>query len=69
MSEKKPLEVLIINSKEDDRQEWLALPTDADKVRALSTGWGLSRFPGLKAPKRTTMFQRLKTCRSRSWTP
>ena len=25
MSEKKPLEVLIINSKEDDRQEWLAL--------------------------------------------
>ena len=52
MSEKKPLEVLIINSKEDDRQEWLALPTDADKVRALFDRLGIepvSRPQGSKA--------------------
>lgn len=41
MSEKKPLKVLIINRKEDDRQEWLALPTDADKVRALFDRLGI----------------------------
>lgn len=41
MSEKKPLKVLIINEKEDDRQEWLTLPTDADKVRALFDRLGI----------------------------
>lgn len=52
MSEKKPLEVLIINRKEDDRQEWLALPTDADKVRALFDRLGIEPVPySSKHPK------------------
>ena len=51
MSEKKPLEVLIINRKEDDRQEWLALPTDADKVRALFDRLGIEPVPYTQHPK------------------
>ena len=35
-------EVLIINTREDDRQEWLALPTDAGKVRELFDRLGLA---------------------------
>lgn len=68
MSEKKPLEVLIINSKEDDRQEWLALPTDADKVRALFDRLGIepvSRPQGSKADYYVSAVEN----RSRSWTP
>lgn len=38
---KKPLEVLIVNSRQDDRQEWLALPTDAGKVQALFERLGI----------------------------
>lgn len=42
MSEqKKPLEVLIVNSKQDDRQEWLTLSTDAGKVQALFERLGI----------------------------
>lgn len=51
MSEKKPLEVLIINRKEDDRQEWLALPTDADKVRALFDRLGIDPIFRSQGPK------------------
>ena len=51
MSEKKPLEVLIINSKQDDRQEWLALPTDADKVRALFDRLGIEPVFRSQGPK------------------
>lgn len=51
MSEKKPLKVLIINRKEDDRQEWLALPTDADKVRALFDRLGIEPVPYAQHPK------------------
>lgn len=51
MSEKKPLEVLIINRKEDDRQEWLALPTDADKVRALFDRLGIEPVSRPQGPK------------------
>ncbi|MDO4270729.1 MAG: antirestriction protein ArdA [Eubacteriales bacterium] len=51
MSEKKPLEVLIINSRQDDRQEWLALPTDADKVRALFDRLGIEPIPFSQGPK------------------
>lgn len=36
------IEVLIINTREDDRQEWLALPTDAGKVRELFDRLGLA---------------------------
>lgn len=35
-------EVLVINTREDDRQEWLALPTDAGKVRELFDRLGLA---------------------------
>lgn len=38
---KKPMEVLIVNSRQDDRQEWLALPTDAGKVQALFERLGI----------------------------
>lgn len=51
MSEKKPLEVLIINRREDDRQEWLALPTDADKVRALFDRLGIEHVSRSQGPK------------------
>lgn len=51
MSEKKPLEVLIINSRQDDRQEWLSLPTDADKVRALFERLGIEPVSRSQAPK------------------
>lgn len=51
MSEKKPLEVLIINRKEDDRQEWLALPTDTDKVRALFDRLGIDPVSRSQGPK------------------
>lgn len=51
MSEKKPLEVLIINRKEDDRQEWLSLPTDADKVRALFDRLGIEPVPNAQHSK------------------
>lgn len=51
MNEKKPLEVLIINSRQDDRQEWLALPTDADKVRALFDRLGIEPVPYSQHPK------------------
>lgn len=62
MSEKKPLEVLIINRKQDDRQEWLALPTDADKVRALFDRLGIepiSRSQGPKADYYVSMAENL----------
>ncbi|MEE0421673.1 MAG: antirestriction protein ArdA [Lachnospiraceae bacterium] len=62
MSEKKPLEVLIINSKQDDRQEWLPLPTDADKVRVLFDRLGiepLSRSQGPKADYYVSMAENL----------
>lgn len=51
MSEKKPLEVLIINRKQDDQQEWLALPTDADKVRALFERLGIEPVSHSQGPK------------------
>lgn len=51
MSEKKPLEVLIINSRQDDRQEWLSLPTDADKVRALFDRLGIEPVSHSQDPK------------------
>lgn len=51
MSEKKPLEVLIINKKEDDRQEWLSLPTDADKVRALFDRLGIEPISRSQGPR------------------
>lgn len=51
MSEKNPLEVLIINNRQDDRQEWLALPTDADKVRALFDRLGIEPVPYSQHPR------------------
>ena len=62
MNDKKPLEVLIINSKQDDRQEWLALPTDADKVRALFDRLGIeptARDQGPKAAYRISAAENL----------
>lgn len=51
MSEEKALKVLIVNRKEDDRQEWLALPTDADKVRALFDRLGIEAVSRSQDPK------------------
>lgn len=51
MSERKQLEVLITNGKQADRQEWLALPTDADKVRALFDRLGIEPVPYSQHPR------------------
>ena len=51
MSEEKALKVLIVNRKEDDRQKWLALPTDADKVRALFDRLGIEAVTHSQDPK------------------